>query len=323
MKFRTDFVTNSSDSSFLAFNIKNKKLFQALENLGIHLDIDEEGDFIDYRTITLPSGEEMAIEGGENWFYPLPSDFNSISAWLVACILWEVEDLYPQKKADEYSDFAKELIKILNDADITHLDWEMVEEWSRDELYEDLGVAFDACDSDLEEANIEYNYGFEGEVGPNEVVEAKNGIMTTYSLVDSCWEDDEEQAEIEDLKFVLAGKFEHFETREEFKEFIEDLGGVVSSSVSKNTHFVICNDEELTSKTIEKAKELCIPIISEVAFIRKFADPCEFDDIPDEDEIIDELWETTYDGGFKEVACKYGIGTTTMQVWKKGKWVSK
>ncbi len=166
----------------------------------------------------------------------------------------------------------------------------------------------------------------EGEVGPNEVIEAKNGMMTTYSLYESdgYWnEDEEEPADIEDLKFVLAGKFEHFETREEFKEFIEDLGGTVSSSVSKNTHFVICNDEESTSKAIEKAKELCIPIITENAFICKFADPYEFDDMPDEDEVADLLWWTTCDGGFQSMECEYGVGTITMHIWKKGKWVRK
>ncbi len=320
MKFRTDFVTNSSDSSFLTFNIKNKKLFQALEKLGIQLELSENGEFTDFSTITLPSGEEMSIEGGENWFYPYPSDFDSISAWLVACILWEVEDIYPQKGEDDYSDVAKELIGILNNSNITDLDWEMVNEWSREDLYQALGTAFDDCDSDLEEAYIEYNYGFEGEVSANEVVEVKNGMMTTYSYS----EYDEDRANIEDLKFVLVGKFQNFETREEFKEFIEDLGGVVSSSVSKNTHFVICNDDTVTSKTIDKAKELCIPIITERAFIAMFADPEEFDEFSDDDELDEDLlWETTYDGGFKDIVCEYGLGNVMMQVWKKGKWVIK
>lgn len=41
MKFRTDFVTNSSDTSYLAFNIKNEKLWDYLSSLGIKLENSE------------------------------------------------------------------------------------------------------------------------------------------------------------------------------------------------------------------------------------------------------------------------------------------
>lgn len=34
MKFRTDFVANSSDSNFLVFHVKNQTLFKCLTNLG-------------------------------------------------------------------------------------------------------------------------------------------------------------------------------------------------------------------------------------------------------------------------------------------------
>jgi len=318
MKFRTDFVTNSSDSSFLTFNIKNNKLFKILEDLGITFEVKTEGVLDDFATITLPSGESCSIECGDAIFYPLPSDYNSISAWLVGCLLWEVEDVYPAKNEDEYSDFAKELIDLLNNANITDLDWEAVNEWSRDNVIADIGKAFDKYDNDLEEAFIEYTNGFEGELFDCEVVEVKNGVKTSYFYADE--EDGEE--EIEDVKFVLLGKFERFETKEEFKEFIEDMGGIVSSSVSKNTNFVICNDpEETSSKLLEKANALCVPVISEDAFLLRFA-PDEFDDLPEYDDYSEDLWFISCDGGLKDMVFSYGIGTVSKEVWKKDKWVS-
>lgn len=65
------------------------------------------------------------------------------------------------------------------------------------------------------------------------------------------------------LTFVLTGTLEHYK-REEAKDIIENLGGRVSSSVSKNTDYVIAGTEP--GSKFEKAKELNIKIINESEF---------------------------------------------------------
>ena len=55
----------------------------------------------------------------------------------------------------------------------------------------------------------------------------------------------------------------HFTNRNECKEKIESLGGKVSSSVSKNTAFLVNNDITSSSSKNKKAKELGVPIITE------------------------------------------------------------
>ena len=51
--------------------------------------------------------------------------------------------------------------------------------------------------------------------------------------------------------------------RGEFEKLIKKNGGVMVSSVSKNTSFLITNETESSSSKFVKAKDLEIPIISE------------------------------------------------------------
>lgn len=68
--------------------------------------------------------------------------------------------------------------------------------------------------------------------------------------------------------FVITGKLHQFKNRDELVEAIEARGGHVSSSVSKNTDYLINNDTESMSGKNKKAKELGISIISEEEFMQ-------------------------------------------------------
>ena len=70
--------------------------------------------------------------------------------------------------------------------------------------------------------------------------------------------------------FVITGSLNMFENRNALKDEIENRGGKVAGSVSKNTECLINNDVISGSSKNKKAKELGVRIISEADFVTEF-----------------------------------------------------
>ena len=79
-----------------------------------------------------------------------------------------------------------------------------------------------------------------------------------------------EQKSLDGLTFVITGKLQHFKNRDAIKNLIEERGGKVVGSVSKNTNYLINNDIASTSSKNRTAQSLGIPIVSEETFITTF-----------------------------------------------------
>lgn len=70
--------------------------------------------------------------------------------------------------------------------------------------------------------------------------------------------------------FVITGSLEHFASRNELKEIIEQKGGKVTGSVTSKTDCLINNDVTSSSSKNKKAKELGIPVVTEDEFLRDY-----------------------------------------------------
>lgn len=324
MKFRTDFVTNSSDSSFLTFNIKNRRLFEALTGLGIKFRGAEDGEFTDGMEIELPSGATEVIEYDDNACEEFPGSFQtgSVSAWLISVLLKElIYTMGTSLEGEEYDDFTRELIDLLNEAGITHLDWEAVEEWSWESILADLEKAFGAMDGDIEEAGIEFAIAYEGELGPALYTEVKDGkrLNVRFSI-----EDNVETGSCEGRTFVVTGRLKHYENRDDLTAYIEGSGGTVTQNVTEDTDYLICNDMTTNSSKMKKAKELGISVLSETAFLRIFGGS-DFEELEeenwDEEQAREQIFDDDSGEGLLNFVMENGTGPIEMEVWKDGKWV--
>ena len=171
MKFRTDFVTNSSDTSYISFNVKNQKLYDLNESLGIKINSKGDGVLDDSMEIVLPSGM-VGRDDGEAQLRTSASK-DSISKWIMLCIqnfeLDDVDGLIEEREnPDEDFDWDEECDEYL--------------EAFRDELSELLtrNVINQAASMDdaIEYGTIRHEEGFEGTIYICEEIEIQNGIRT-------------------------------------------------------------------------------------------------------------------------------------------------
>ena len=115
-----------------------------------------------------------------------------------------------------------------------------------------------------------------GEIMANSVISYfnnKNNLSLVNNLIkiikfNAVTIEENNNSSIKGKTFVITGDLQKFKNRKELQQKIEDLGGKVSSSVSKNTDYLINNDKNSTSFKNKKAQDLNIPIINEEDFLK-------------------------------------------------------
>lgn len=75
---------------------------------------------------------------------------------------------------------------------------------------------------------------------------------------------------LEGMIFVITGSLNHYGSRNELKDQIEQKGGKVTGSVTGKTTCLINNDNTSTSTKNKKAKELQVPILTEDEFLEQY-----------------------------------------------------
>ena len=96
-------------------------------------------------------------------------------------------------------------------------------------------------------------------------VEAVDGLLAELTIENEA--ESTEAAIFAGMTFVITGSVEHFANRKELQAAIEARGGKATGSVTAKTTYLINNDVTSNSSKNKKAKELGIPIISELDFL--------------------------------------------------------
>ena len=86
---------------------------------------------------------------------------------------------------------------------------------------------------------------------------------------------DENAQTLSGMSFVVTGSLNHYASRNDLKEVIEERGGKVTGSVTGKTTCLINNDITSTSSKNKKAKELQVPILTEEDFLKTYNIPYE------------------------------------------------
>lgn len=81
---------------------------------------------------------------------------------------------------------------------------------------------------------------------------------------------DESTQTLSGLTFVITGSLDHYSSRNELKELIEQKGGKVTGSVTNKTTCLINNDSMSNSAKNKKAKELGVEVVTEDEFLERY-----------------------------------------------------
>lgn len=100
--------------------------------------------------------------------------------------------------------------------------------------------------------------------------ELADSIVEKYITVQEVEQKEVTSTSLDGVTVVITGKLTQYKNRSALQADIESRGGKVVGSVSKNTNYLINNDNTSSSAKNVAAQKLGVPVLTEAEFIEKF-----------------------------------------------------